>query len=361
METVVEKQASSLIQKGHEVTVITTLHDNSLPRDEQVAAGYRVIRFRALNFIENKLGMAFPIVSPFALFKLRRLAAQHDIVHIHDAFYMTSHLAAFTAKLTRRPLYMTQHVAIVDHPQPIVTFIQKSIYTLFGDRIFRQARKIIVYNTNVKKFLQYRNISIPKIVHVQNGVDTDFFKPVSKDQAKTIKKKYSLDPKKPLILFVGRLIPEKGYDLVFESRSPLYETLIVGGGKVPQSMQDAENVRFYGPAPASELTELYAACDVFVFPASVEVFALVVQEAMACGAPVITYDNHHYDHYQIAPDTMIRCKRTAKDIRHNIEKIIGDTKLAKKVSIASRKLALDIFSWKHNYESEYAIYEEILP
>jgi glycosyltransferase involved in cell wall biosynthesis len=103
-----------------------------------------------------------------------------------------------------------------------------------------------------------------------------------------------------VFLLVGRVLPLKGFARFLEAWSLLSSTqhsqamaVIVGDGEsLPELKQLAQrlgitNVRFAGKQPREELARYYAAADVFVFPSQVDVWGLVVNEALCFGLPVL--------------------------------------------------------------------------
>ncbi|HEX9153500.1 MAG TPA: glycosyltransferase family 4 protein [Candidatus Saccharimonadales bacterium] len=356
METLVQKQAESLSAKGHEVTVLTCRHDAKLPLHEQ-AKGYAIRRLRALNFVETKLGMALPLVSPFLLIRMLKQVDDYDVIHIHDVYYPLSQLIFLAALIRKKPFYLTQHVAIVDHPSRLVRGVQSIIHKTIGKAMYKRAKSIVVYNVNVRKYLFDLGVDKTKIVLNHNGINTAFFAPATVNEAQKLRRKYCLPLDRPIVLFVGRLIPEKGYDLVFDCQSADYLTIIVGGGAVPKRMKNARHVHFFGSASQSELRDLYRLSNLFVFPAAVEIFALVMQEAMACGLPVITANNPHYRHYGLNNHLFRQIPRTKKALKSEVAFLLADPQLQRKMSDYSRALAVERFSWGRNYAHEYAIYD----
>ena len=357
MEEVAKKQAESLVRAGHEVMVVTCRPDKKSPLREN-KDGYKIVRIPAWNIVENKFGVTFPLVSPLAVLTMVKLARWADFFHIHDVFYMSSHIAAFGALIGRKPIYLTQHVAMVEHPSKLVMAVQRVIYSTFGRLIFKKAQKVICYNTNVRDFLVRENVSSKNILLHYNGIDVDYFSPVNAAQKANLKKQYGLDPKRPVVLFVGRLVPKKGYDIVFDARSSKYQTLIVGTGDVPARMKNVSDVTFYGGADHAQLRELYRLSDVFVFPAVGEILTLVMQEAMATGLPIITTNDPAYKGYDIDGGRVMFVERHASDLKKAIESIVTDPKIQQKMGDYSRQIAEERFSWKKNFGEELAVYSE---
>ncbi len=103
-----------------------------------------------------------------------------------------------------------------------------------------------------------------------------------------------------LFLAVGRLVTLKGFDrllqawaLLPDALKSLHRLAIIGGGDEGTALERLASglgnpgVHFAGEQPPDRVAEYYAAADAFVFPSLVDVWGLVVNEAMACGLPVL--------------------------------------------------------------------------
>ncbi|HKY23480.1 MAG TPA: glycosyltransferase [Vicinamibacterales bacterium] len=103
---------------------------------------------------------------------------------------------------------------------------------------------------------------------------------------------------RPIVLFVGRLVPYKGVDVLLDAmRTISAELVLVGGGPLRAELQRKaesagiiDRVRFAGEVTGDELAALYRACDLFVLPSVTrqEAFGVVQIEAMARGKPVVS-------------------------------------------------------------------------
>jgi D-inositol-3-phosphate glycosyltransferase len=133
------------------------------------------------------------------------------------------------------------------------------------------------------------------------GVDLALFTPGSDRERRAARQDLSPDGL-PTLLFVGRLDPIKGIDLLLESvaRMRTRARLVVVGGN-PQGgdpevdrlrshaadLGIGERVDFPGAAPQSELSRYYRGVDALVVASRYESFGLVAVEALACGTPVV--------------------------------------------------------------------------
>lgn len=158
--------------------------------------------------------------------------------------------------------------------------------------------------------LRFYRPSPPSIVVIPGGVDLERFRRVRPALARA---RLGLDPHAPLVLFVGRLQPLKGVDLLLEAfaRLPRFtgraaeaRLLVVGGmpGGARRSVEErqaqrllrhaaqlgiANRVHFVGAVQQEHLPLYYNAADVTVMPSTYESFGLVALESLACGTPVV--------------------------------------------------------------------------
>jgi glycosyltransferase involved in cell wall biosynthesis len=101
----------------------------------------------------------------------------------------------------------------------------------------------------------------------------------------------------PIVLYVGRLSPEKNLAALVAAFRTLAETdahlVLVGDGPARAELAQAlrgRRVTFTGYLSGEALATAYASADVFAFPSVTETFGQVVQEAMASGLPVVGFD-----------------------------------------------------------------------
>ena len=143
--------------------------------------------------------------------------------------------------------------------------------------------------------------------YVKNSVDTQLFYPLSSDERKNKKNEYSqaigLSPDTHLLLFAGRLHPQKNPILAIRAlaalnsrmNQPKSHLLIAGDGELLAASQLeiertglSKQVTLLGPLSFNELADLYRLCDAFVVTSAFEAVPIVALEALACGTPVVT-------------------------------------------------------------------------
>lgn len=156
--------------------------------------------------------------------------------------------------------------------------------------------------------LQALGVDCPMAV-VGRGVDVECFHP--KHASAQLRRQWGADEQTAVLLYVGRLSPEKEVQVIINAFSALQQSsrqktllVIVGDGPEREKLQrlSGSAVVFTGSLSGARLSAAYASADVFVFASQVETFGNVVLEAMASGLPVLAYDNacaqQHVRHQQ---------------------------------------------------------------
>jgi D-inositol-3-phosphate glycosyltransferase len=354
---VVQKQAQSMAENGYQVVVLTTKYEQS-PQEDGARTGIEVIRLPCSWALENFFSIPFPLFSSRLVSETWRQVKRADVVHIHDVFYINCWVAAALAALAGRPILLTQHVAMVDHSNKLVMFIQRLVYRTMGRWIFSKARSIVVYNQNVHAFLRSEGVPETRILFMANGIDTKKFCPATQDERIAIRRSFGLPQDRRLALFVGRLVEKKGYQILLEARDPAYDLVFVGPGAIPRDGR-TQGVHWVGPLDQTQTCALYRACDLFASPAVGEIFTLVMQEAMACGLPVVTTDDPAYVG-SIASDTVVLCRRDADAFRAAMKGLLADTDRMLALGVRSRELAIQYFDWRANISRLMDAYSDVL-
>jgi D-inositol-3-phosphate glycosyltransferase len=340
IEMVAKQQAERLASLGHTVNVIT-----SKVSDEEhsgIINGVRVSRVLAWNGLEPR-GVPFPILAPSLWPALWHAIKQADVVHVHDATYLSSGVATFIARLLSKPVVLTQHVGLVQHPTSWVMAAQRIMHRTLGTFVYRRAWVIFTLNDRVERHVADRGATAEHIRSIANGVDTEIFHPVSQEKKRSLRKKLGLSPDKPIALFVGRFVPKKGFDKVMAARDNSYQLVFAGGEPNPFTDDD---VVLIGSLPQDELAEFYQAADVFVLPSEGEGFPLSVQEAMATGLPIIVAHDEGYARYKLDPYLIkLLHQPNEHSIRAAIKAILDDQDLKRAMSLYSRDYAQNHFAW----------------
>ncbi|MDX2643995.1 glycosyltransferase family 4 protein [Streptomyces sp. PA03-1a] len=355
IENVVRMEAVHLAARGADVTVLTSGTRSAISQED----GVRVVRVAAWNGAE-RAGVPFPVLSPRLLTAALRWARRADVVHVHDCLYLTSWTAGLASVLTRTPHLVTQHVALVEHPSALVRGVQRAVYAVAGRGLLRRARTVITLNASVADFVLRHGARPARARHLANGVDTALFRPAASVEERALaRKRFGLPEDRPLVLFVGRLVPKKGYDLLLSGHDPSagYDLVFAGDGD-SAALAGRPGVHHLGGLPPQELAEAYRACDVFALPSTAEGFPLTVQEAMASGLPVVTTDDPGYAPYGLDRSRVTLLDRDAEEIRSALSALAGDERRRERMGRYSRELATTAFAWEEHVSALSECYRE---
>jgi glycosyltransferase involved in cell wall biosynthesis len=130
---------------------------------------------------------------------------------------------------------------------------------------------------------------------LRRAVDTKLFHPSKRDNA--LRESWGVDADTPVVLYVGRIAPEKNLDLAvstfraMQQKAPKARYVWVGDGPARAALQAAHpDFIFVGMKRDETLAAHYASADLFPFPSLSETFGNVILEALSAGLPVVAYN-----------------------------------------------------------------------
>jgi len=160
------------------------------------------------------------------------------------------------------------------------------------------AKRVTAVSTVMKnEIIQLYNVPDWKCDVVPNGIVPRQYR--ANLNAGDVKRAYGIHPFAPLILFIGRLVYQKGPDLFIEAIRNVCQhrwdakVIVAGDGGMRQYLQERARdlpVNFVGYIPDSEYIRLLNACDLVVIPSRNEPFGLVLLEAWSAEKPVVACD-----------------------------------------------------------------------
>lgn len=252
------------------------------------------------------LGRFFGLVN-FRLWKLVR-EGKFDVVAVHGYAYMSFWIAFFAAKSVRTPILISTDATQWQHPHGgwwwkrwVKPAVVRFIYC-------RLVNIVLVPSTASWQFMKQLGITDERLVLTPFVADNDYFaQHASPASRKLIRERLSIPEDAFVILFCGKLVRwKRPADLLrafasFVNRCPKAGSsaylLFAGDGILRHQLEAevrwmnlTEQVRFLGFTTYSKLPEVYAASDLLVLPSEHEAWGVVVNEAMACGIPVVVSD-----------------------------------------------------------------------
>ncbi len=285
LEVVAQQVATGLARRGHRVEVLTSACPS--PPGRTVEDGVNVRRVRVANWFERH-GVPFPVFAPSLAWHAWRLVRRSDVVQVHDMLYLSSWLVALLCRATRTPYVVTQHVGMVEHPSRVVRAVQVLVLRTVGALVLRGAARVLPISPVIESWAQRALPGLPTTV-LRNGVDRERFRPASPEERRQVRSRLGLPLDEMLVLYVGRFVPKKGFDVVSAATGPGYR-LVFAGGERPGHLPETDDRVFLGALPPDEVAAAYRACDVFVC-ASVGEGPMTPMEALLSGCAVLVNDD----------------------------------------------------------------------
>lgn len=292
----VQRVAEELVRRGHEVTVLTARYKLSLPRDEIVHNGVRIVRLWTLPFAISR-GMLMPAY-PWAVLGL---ALQHDVISIHTPMLETA-LVSVAGLLSGRKVIPTHHGDLILPVGAINRFIVGTMFAFYRF-MARRAPRIIAYSDDYADHSYYLQPFRDKVEVIYPPIHMPAPDP---QRAAELRSRWSHEGG-PIIGFAGRFVQEKRPDLLIRALEVINQTYpnarVVFAGEYDIPYEDfwgrnqalvnqyRDQLIFLGLIDdEQELANFFAACDVLALTSDSECFALVQVEAMLSGTPVVMTD-----------------------------------------------------------------------
>lgn len=246
------------------------------------------VALACINPTEKLTGLPMPIPKPSAIRLLKQAVGQSDAVVIHDALYVTSILAMVLAKAYRKPVVLIQHIAGIPFSSRIMRGVMRLANFIVTRPMLWAADRLVFISDTVRRDLvgepARRDYAL-----LYNGVDGRVFNPGKGNDRGRVRVDYGLPTDAPVALFVGRFVEKKGLSVIeaLARRRPDLHFALVGSGPIRPENWTLPNVHMLGSQPQMVIAELCRSADFFLLPSVGEGYPLVIQEAMACGLPVI--------------------------------------------------------------------------
>lgn len=203
---------------------------------------------------------------------------------------------------------------------------------------------------------------------VPPGVDTERFRPLDAAARASVRVRFGLDPRRPLVLGVSRLVPRKGFDVLIDAVADLdaaVQVAVAGEGRDrtrlerrAQRRRVAERVHFLGRVPDGELPGLYASADVFAMVCrnrwgglEQEGFGIVFLEAAACGVPSVAGRSGGAHEAVLDGVTgFVVDPRDVREVCRRLEELLADEGMRRAMGDAARARAEQEFAYERLVE-----------
>ena len=292
-----ERLARAFVKRGHQVTVMTTQFDPSLPREEFMD-GVKVIRVPvAARVSKGTIAPTFGLVAT-------QLVAQHDVVQLHLPQFDAPGVA-LRARLFGKPAVLTYHCDLLLPPGVFNRFVN-SVVHFQNNMAGMLAHHISTYTQDYADHSPYLSRYASKLTPILPPVEMPDPLPGA---VQAIAEKYRTHERRPVIGMVTRFAAEKGVEVLLDALPTIFKKYpnaqVLYAGQHQNVMGEqayfdrlAPRIReyeisghwtFLGNLAPVDLAAVYPNLDVLTVPSlnSTEAFGLVQIEAMMNGVPCV--------------------------------------------------------------------------
>jgi glycosyltransferase involved in cell wall biosynthesis len=287
-----------------------------------------------------------------------RLPEKIDVFHAHDWLVATAGIGL--KHVFRKPLLVTMHSTekMIAETEAWLTY---------------EAWKVICCSQYMVSHVKWAfGLPDDKLVMVPNGVNVNVYEEICRQDLKGFRTTFAL-PEEKLVLFVGRLVYEKGAHVLINAIPRILEKanakfVIVGSGymkeqlsAIVKSMSLERKVLFTGFLDEESLLKLQCSADVSVVPSLFEPFGIVALEAMAAGSPVVVSDTgglgeiveHDVTGVKVYPNNV-------ESLAWGVTKVLTDERYRNGLREAALKRVKERYDWDKIAQKTERIYEGVL-
>src|SRR3954453_18455943 len=365
----VRKLSEGLVREGVEVHVLTRGGARSAVREERHGVHVHRVAEPAYPDDLDRFVAWVREMNDHMLAAGRALLGEiePDVVHGHD--WLVGPAATARARQAQAPLLVTvqatehgRHQGWVDKPP------QSTIHRL-ERRFPPRADRVIVCSHYMREHVaDVFGVDEDRLSVIPNGIDPTELQPVADLPA--LRGRFAA-PDEKLVLLVGRLVYEKGFQLALDALPGVIRRvggvrfLVAGSGPHEEELKQqaarlklGEHGTFMGWIGDDVLHSLYAIADLCVIPSLYEPFSIVALEAMASGCPCIVADTGGLR--EVVPKEVgLRFRpRSARSLGYMVERLLTDDALRDRLVTEASENVLR-FDWADIPRQTLAVYDEL--
>lgn len=353
IEIVVEELSTRMVETGHSVTCYNRSghHVSGKEFDGGSHKEYKGVKLKSV-FTINRKGLAAMTSSFFGA--ICAAFGKYDVVHFHAEGPCAM---LWLPKLFGKRCVATIH-GIDWQRAKWGGFASK--YIKFGEKVAaKKADEIIVLSEGVQKYFMdtYRR----KTVFIPNGVNRPILR-----SPQLIKEKFGLD-KDEYILFLGRLVPEKGITYLIEAFRGITtdKKLVIAGGssdtdafmqELKTLAQGDERIVFTGFVQGQMLEELYSNAYLYTLPSDLEGMPLSLLEAMSYGNCCITSDIAECAEV-VEDKALVFKKADVPDLKEKLQYACDNPDAVKKLKNGAADFICQKYNWDDVVERTLRLYQ----
>lgn len=347
VEVVVENLSQQLVKKGWQVDAY-----NRKSKYQKVCKEYKGVHIFEV-FTVQKKSLDAIVATFFATLKSLRL--DYDVYHYHAEGPC---LMLWLPHLFHKRLIVTIHG--LDWQRAKWGKLASAMLLMGEKSAVRYADRIIVLSQNVKNY--FIETYGRETVFIPNGVSKAVFR-----EPDLIDKNYGLR-KNGYILFLARIVPEKGLHYLIEAYNKIdtqiplviagdWQYSVEYGKKIQNMSRENPNIILTGFAEGQMLSELFSNAMLYVLPSEVEGMSMSLLEAMSYGICCLVSDIP--ENMDIAKGLVeVFQSGNVEDLRNKLEKILQQPEKREKMGKLSQKFVLSHYNWERIADETIEVYED---
>ena len=353
IEVVVEELSVRMVQQGHNVTCYNRKghHVGGKEFDIPNLCEYKGVRLKFVITIDRK-GLAALTSSFFAAVKTA--FGKYDVVHFHAEGPCAM---LWLPKLFGKRCVATVHGLDWQREKWKNGF--GSTYIRFGEKIaVKYADEIIVLSKGVQDY--FKKVYNCDTQFIPNGVNRP-----KVHKAEIIKQKFGLE-KDSYILFLGRVVPEKGLRYLVKAFKGVRtdKKLVIAGGtsdtwdfmnEVKELAKGDDRIVFTGFVTGQILEELYSNAYIYTLPSDLEGMPLSLLEAMSYGDCCVVSDIAECTEV-VEDKAVVFRKGDVTDLRKKLQMLCDNKEMTQKYKNAATEFICRKYSWDDVVERTIALY-----
>jgi len=298
------------------------------------------------------------------------LGGKVDVFHAHD--WLVADAGIGLKHVFRKPLLATIHSTEIGRRNGIHFDYERMIHETEMWFTY-EAWKVLCCSDYMVSHVRWAfGIPADKVVMIPNGVDTEAYTKTENENLSLFRGKYVL-PEEKIVLFVGRLVHEKGVHVLVNAVPKVLEKvnakfIIVGNGYMKEQLSNivrnmglAHKVLFTGFVDDETLKKLQKCADVTAVPSLFEPFGIVALEAMAAKSPVVVSDTGGLPEIVEHDVTGVKVYANNPDsLAWGITKILTDEAHSNWIKANAYKEVQEKYNWDKIAQQTKAIYEAVL-
>jgi glycogen(starch) synthase len=293
-----------------------------------------------------------------------------DLVHGHD--WLVANACDHLAKRFEAPLVTTIHATeygrhqgwVDKHPQTYIHGVERWI-------VNRSQRVIACSHYMREQIVDIFGVAEKRVSVIPNGIDPDDLQAQNPAELERLRSEFAA-PEQKLVLLIGRLVYEKGFQLALEAMPRLIDAvpgtrfLVAGSGtheaelhRQAEELGLMEHGTFLGWIGDDVLHSLYRIADLTVVPSIYEPFGLVALEAMASGCPCIVADTGGLREVVVHEEGGLRFRADDPDALADVAiRVLSDDELGRRL-VADAYEHVRRFDWADVAEQTAAVYADL--